>query len=225
MNPIRVMLVEDHVLVREGTRELLDREEDIEVVANAGDGQEAITLAQVHRPDVILMDIALPHVDGLEATRRIVSDNPDVSVLVLTAYDNDEYVFAFLEAGVSGYLLKEASADELVKAIRDVHAGESVLHPAVARKVVAYFSHPAVKWRPPEQEEKASIHLTERDLEILRLAARGLTNREIADVLSISPRTVQVHLGNIFNKLGVNSRTAAVLYAVRAGWLPLEDTE
>jgi two-component system, NarL family, response regulator LiaR len=225
MNTIRVMLVEDHVLVREGTQELLDREEDIEVIASAGDGHEAIALAQMHRPDVILMDIALPHLDGLEATRRIVSENPDISVLVLSAYDNDEYVFAFLEAGVSGYLLKEASAEDLIRAIRDVYAGESVLHPSVARKVVAYFSRPSVKWCPPGQEEKASVHITERDLEILRLASRGLTNREIAETLSISPRTVQVHLGNIFNKLGVNSRTAAVLHAVRAGWLPLEETE
>lgn len=225
MEKIRVMLVEDHVLVREGTRELLDREEDMEVVGDAGDGEEAVRRAAQLQPDVILMDISMPRLDGLQATRQIMADNPDISILVLTAYDDDEYVFAFLEAGVSGYLLKDACADDLVRAIRTAHAGESVLHPSVARKVVNYFAHPAVRWQPPEQEDAASPRLTERDLEVLRLAGRGLTNRQIADDLSISPRTVQVHLGKVFNKLGVNSRTAAVLHAVREGWIALEDTQ
>jgi len=224
MDKIRVMLVEDHVLVREGTRELLDREDDIEVVAGAGDGEEAICLADKCHPDVILMDIALPKLDGLEATKKIKATNPEAAVLVLTAYDDDEYVFAFLEAGVAGYMLKDASAEELVRAIRAVRAGESVLHSTVARKVMNYFAHPTAKWRAGEQGDDAPPRLTDRDLEILKLAARGMTNRQIARDLSISARTVQVHLSNVFSKLGVGSRTEAVLYAVREGWLRLEDT-
>jgi NarL family two-component system response regulator LiaR len=188
MDKIRVMLVEDHVLVREGTRELLDREEDMDVVAEAGDGEEAVLLDSEHCPDVILMDIALPKLNGIETTRRIKAANSKAAVLVLSAYDNDEYVFAFLEAGAAGYLLKDASAEELVK------------------------------------EESVPAHLTERELQVLKLAAKGMTNREIAGELSISARTVQVHLSNIFGKVGVGSRTEAVLYAVREGWLRLEDT-
>jgi NarL family two-component system response regulator LiaR len=224
MDKIRVMLVEDHVLVREGTRELLDREEDMDVVAEAGDGEEAVLLDSEHCPDVILMDIALPKLNGIETTRRIKAANSKAAVLVLSAYDNDEYVFAFLEAGAAGYLLKDASAEELVKAIRAVYAGESVLHPIVTRKVVDYFSRYAVEQRTSQREESVPAHLTERELQVLKLAAKGMTNREIAGELSISARTVQVHLSNIFGKVGVGSRTEAVLYAVREGWLRLEDT-
>lgn len=140
MDKIRVMLVEDHVLVREGTRELLDREKDLRVVAEAGDGEEAVGLAAVHRPDVVVMDIALPKLNGIEATRRIKATNPSIAVLVLTAYGNDQYVFPLLEAGAAGYLLKDISTHDLIKAIRAVHVGESVLHPAIARKVVDYFA-------------------------------------------------------------------------------------
>jgi len=217
---IRVMLVEDHVLVREGTRELLEREEDLEVVAEAGDGEEAVRLAELRRPDVILMDVAMPRLNGIEATRRIKAANPATAVLVLTAYDDDQYIFAFLEAGAAGYLLKDVSTRDLVRAIRAVHAGESVLHPAVARKVVDYFAKRATG----KPAEGAPETLTLRELEVLRLAARGMTNQQIADELTISVRTVQVHLSNIFGKLGVGSRTEAVLHALRRGWLSLEDT-
>jgi len=220
MKKIRVMLVEDHVLVREGTRELLDREEDLEVVAEAGDGEEAVRLAALHRPDVVVMDMAMPRLNGIEATRRIKADNPGTAVLVLTAYDDDQYIFAFLEAGAAGYLLKDVSTQDLIRAIRAVHSGESVLHPTVARKVVDYFSRRA-QGTPPGEAAEA---LTAREMEVLRLAAKGMTNREIADRLHISVRTVQVHLSNIFGKLGVGSRTEAVLYALRRGWLTLEDT-
>jgi DNA-binding NarL/FixJ family response regulator len=219
MDEINVMLVDDHVLVREGTRELLDREKDIRVIAEAGDGQEAIRLANAQSPDVIVMDIAMPKLNGLEATRQIKATNSDVALLVLTAYDDDEYIFAFLEAGAAGYLLKDSSANDLIKAIRAVYAGESVLHPAVTRKVIDSFG----KQRAVERQDTQHT-LTDRELEVLKLAARGMTNREIAGELSVSSRTVQVHLSNVFAKLGVGSRTEAVLQAVREGLIPLDNT-
>ena len=224
MDAIRVMLVEDHVLVRQGTRELLEREPDLRVVAEAGDGDEAIRLAEAHRPDVILMDVAIPKLNGLDATRRIKSVYPSVAILALTAYDDDQYVFAFLEAGAAGYLLKDVDVDDLIKAIRAVHAGESVLHTAIARKVTEYFVRRAGVSGDADEQDDASPELTAREQEILGLAAKGMRNREIADRLTISIRTVQVHLSNIFAKLGVGSRTEAVLYALRKGWLTLEDT-
>ena len=223
MDEIEVMLVEDHVLVREGTKELLDRKEDIAVVAEAGDGEEAIWLANARHLDVIVMDIAMPKMNGLEATRRIKAVNPEAAILVLTAYDDDEYIFAFLEAGAAGYMLKDASTDDLVKAIRAIHAGESVLHPAVARKVVDYFSQQIGKQRTGQQEQGALGELTERELEVLKLAAKGMTNRKIAEVLFISPRTVQAHMSNIFGRLEVGSRTEAILYALQEGWFSIED--
>lgn len=215
---IEIMLVEDHVLVREGTKEMLDREEDLEVVAEAGDGEEAVRLVKEREPDIVIMDIALPKLNGVEATRQIKEFSPGTAVLILTAYDDDEYVFALLEAGAAGYLLKDVSTDELVAAIRAVQAGESMLHPTIARKVVNRFS------RCVEESEEAPFEeLTEREIEVLQLAGRGITNREIAERLSISDRTVQAHLSNIFSKLGVGSRTEAVVYALRKGVLAFED--
>jgi DNA-binding NarL/FixJ family response regulator len=222
VDEIRVMLVEDHILVREGTRELLDQEEDIQVVTEAGDGEEAVQLAAEHKPDVVIMDIAMPKLNGIEATKQIKAMNPATAVLVLTAYDDDQYIFAFLEVGAAGYLLKDVSTEDLIRAIREVHAGESVLHPTVARKVIDHFSHqPKAE---STQKNGALEELTSREMEALTLAAKGMTNREIADQLTISVRTVQVHLSNIFSKLGVGSRTEAVLYALRKGWITLEDT-
>jgi len=216
---IKLMLVEDHVLVREGTKEMLDREEDMEVVAEAGDGEEAVRLAAEHDLDVIIMDIALPKLNGIEATRRIKESNPGTTVLVLTAYDDDEYIFALLEAGAAGYLLKDVSTDELVAGIRAVQAGESMLHPAIARKVINRFSQ-----HVREDGEDSDIEeLTAREMEVLQLAGRGITNREIAEQLSISHRTVQVHLSHTFSKLGVSSRTEAVVHALRRGLLTFEE--
>jgi DNA-binding NarL/FixJ family response regulator len=222
MDKIKVMLVEDHVLVREGTREMLDQEEDLCVVAEAGDGEQAVQLAAEHHPDIIIMDIAMPKLNGIEATRQIKAANPTTSVLVLTAYDDDQYVFAFLEAGAAGYLLKDVSTSDLIEAIRSVHSGESVLHPAVARKVINHF----VRHSDESHSETGDPleRLTDREMEVLKLAGKGMTNREIAADLTISIRTVQVHLSNVFSKLGVGSRTEAVLYALRMGWLNLEDT-
>ena len=223
MNTIRVMLAEDHILVREGTRELLDREKDLQVVAEAGDGEEAVRLATEHRPDVVVMDIAMPKLNGIEATKQIKDADPTIAVLVLTAYDDAQYIFTFLEAGAAGYLLKDVSTKDLVEAIRAVNAGESVLHPTIARKVIDYFSQRVDK-RHTGEEPSALDQLTQRELEVLKLAAKGMTNREIGHELTISVRTVQVHLSNVFGKLGVGSRTEAVLYALRRGWLTLEDT-
>lgn len=218
MSKIKIMLAEDHVLVREGTKEMLDREEDIDVVAEAGDGEEAVRLATGQDLDIVIMDIALPKLNGIEATKQIKEISPGTAILVLTAYDDDEYVFALLEAGAAGYLLKDVSTDELVEAIRAVQAGESMLHPAIARKVVNRFSQ-----HVEEEEETPLEELTEREIEVLQLAGKGITNREIADSLSISHRTVQAHLSHIFSKLGVGSRTEAVVYALRKGLITFDD--
>lgn len=216
---IRIMLAEDHVLVREGTKEMLDREEDMEVVAEAGDGEEAVRLAEEGDVDIVIMDIALPKLNGIEATRKIKEISPGTTVLVLTAYDDDEYVFALLEAGAAGYLLKDVSTSELVAGIRAVEAGESMLHPAIARKVINRFSQRVEEDGKGETVEE----LTEREVEVLQLAGRGITNKEIADRLSISHRTVQAHLSHIFSKLEVGSRTEAVVLALRRGLLTFED--
>ncbi len=219
MGKIKIMLAEDHVLVREGTKEMLDREEDMEVVAEAGDGEEAVRLVTEHDLDIVIMDIALPKLNGIEATKQIKEISPGTAVLVLTAYDDDEYVFALLEAGAAGYLLKDVSTDELVEAIRAVQAGESMLHPAIARKVVNRFSR-----RVEEGKDEAPFEeLTDREIEVLQMAGKGITNRGIADSLAISHRTVQAHLSHIFNKLGVGSRTEAVVYALRKGLLSFDD--
>jgi len=217
---IRILLADDHAVVREGTKSLLEQEDDLEIVAEADDGKKAVQLAIRQRPDVVIMDFAMPKLNGIEATKQIKAIDPTITVLVLTAYDNEQYVFAFLEAGAAGYLLKDVHMDELVKAIRAVHAGESILHPAIARKVVNHFAQPPEK----RSEEHTLAQITERELEVLKLAAQGKSNREIALELSISVRTVQTHLGNIFNKIDVGSRTEAVVCALKQGWLTLEDT-
>jgi len=220
VSKIRILLAEDHAVVRQGTRELLERESDLEVVAEAGDGEEAVQLASRHQPDVAIMDIAMPKLNGIEATRQIKASHPATAVLVLTAYDNDQYVFAVLEAGAAGYLLKDVHAEELIKAVRAVYAGESVLHPAIARKVINRFAPAASK----RAEESVQESLTEREMEVLKLAAKGMTNQEIASELALSVRTVQTHLSNIFGKMQVGSRTEAVLQGLKKGWLVLDDT-
>ena len=212
---IRIVFAEDHVLVREGTRQLLDRHEDLEVIGEGADGIEAVELVRRLSPDIVLLDISMPRMNGIEATKRIKEFAPQTSILILTAYDDDQYVFALLEAGAAGYLLKDVSGDELVRAIRAVHAGEPVLHPAIVRKVLdRVVRDQKASARSPVDGES----LSDRELEVLRLAARGLSNAGIAQELDLSTRTVQVHLTHIFAKLGVGSRTEAVITALRRGW-------
>ena len=220
MKTIRILLAEDHAFVRQGTRELLEQQVDLEVVAEAENGRQAVQLALKERPDVVIMDFAMPELNGIEATRQIKAVAPNIAILVLTAYDSEQYVFAFLEAGAAGYLLKDVSVEELVKAIRAVYAGESMLHPAIARKVISHFSHVEEKQSTGDLLEQ----LTEREIEVLRLAAKGMSNRDISRHLSISVRTVQTHLSNVFNKLGVGSRTEAVVLGLRKGLFSLEET-
>jgi DNA-binding NarL/FixJ family response regulator len=220
--PIRVLLVDDHVMLRQGTAELLHREPDIEIVGEAADGQEAVELTQRLRPDIVVMDIRMPVLSGIEATRRIRSSLPEVQVLVLTAHDDDQYIFSLLQAGASGYLLKSAPVTDLIRAVRQVQAGESPLDPAIARKVVLRMSGGSSQVSVFSREELQSEALSSRELEVLQLLARGMNNRAIAEALFISDRTVQAHLTSIFAKMHVNSRLEAVLSAIRRGWLTLD---
>jgi DNA-binding NarL/FixJ family response regulator len=217
MSKIRVLLADDHVLVRQGIRQFLEDAGDIEVVAEASDGAEAIRLIQEHQPEVAVLDIRMPQVSGVEATRRIKERFPEVRVLILTAYDDDPYVFALLQAGANGYVLKTGSADELVRAVRTVHEGQSALSPEVASKIVQQMT----SGKPASATEQVEA-LTERELDVLRLAAHGKTNRAIGSELGISHRTVQGHLASIYGKLAVNSRTEAVTEALRRGWIVIE---
>jgi len=219
LNKIRILIADDHAVVREGTRQILQQEPDMEVVADAADGEEAVRLTASTRPDVAIIDVAMPKLDGIAATRQIKSLYPDAAVLVLSAYDDDQFVFSLLEAGAAGYLLKSVRGRELVDAVRAVYAGESVLHPTVARKVLNRF----VPATGSGSRSRPADVLSERELEVLRLASRGLSNQEIADKLSLSLRTVQAHFSHIFNKIQVGSRTEAVVRALKEGWVTLND--
>ncbi len=219
MDKIRVLLAEDHTIVRKGICEFVQREPDMEVVGEVGDGEEAVRMTAELQPDIVVMDIVMPNLNGIEATKQIKELYPSVAVLILTAYDYDQYIFALLEAGAAGYLMKGARVSELIDAIRAVYAGESVLHPVIARRVIDRMISLAPKFSEPQEAEA----LSERETEVLKLTAKGISNKEIAEQLFLSPRTVQVHLGNIFNKLGVASRTEAVLYGLRRGWFTMKD--
>jgi DNA-binding NarL/FixJ family response regulator len=214
MAKIRVLLADDHVLVRQGIRQFLEEAGDVEVVAEASDGDEALRLAEVHRPDLAVLDIRMPGGSGVEATRRIKERWPGARVLILTAYDDDPYVFALLQAGADGYVLKTASADELVRAVHTVHQGQPALSPEIAAKVIRQIQ----SGRPGAASAQVEP-LTERELDVIRLAAQGKTNRQIGIGLGISHRTVQGHLASIYGKLDVNSRTEAVTEALRRGWI------
>ncbi|ACZ41222.1 two component transcriptional regulator, LuxR family [Thermobaculum terrenum ATCC BAA-798] len=213
---IRVVIAEDHALVREGTKELLEKR-GIRVIGEASNGEEAVELAQKLQPDLILMDVSMPKLNGIDATKIIKQKHPNIAVLVLSAYDDDQYVFALLQAGAAGYILKDAHADEVVNAVKAVANGESVLAPSIAKKVLSRFTSPST------QPEHPSPVLTDRELDVLRLAAKGESNKAIAQQLHLSPRTVQVHLSNIFNKFGVASRTEAVLHALKLGLIDLSE--
>jgi DNA-binding NarL/FixJ family response regulator len=215
--PIRVVLADDHAVVRKGIREFLEEEGDIVVVAEAADGDHAVALVAEHEPDVVVLDIQMPGVSGIEAGRRIKTDHPEVRVLILTAYDDEPYIFALLKAGANGYILKTADSAQLIQAVRAVHRGESPLDPAVMQTVVQQVA----AGRPVGARGTVET-LTDREIEILRLVAQGLTNRAIGLALGISDRTVQGHLANIYGKLNVSSRTEAVTKALKQGWITIE---
>ncbi len=214
VSKIRVLIVDDHAILREGVRSLLALQKDIEVVGEAVDGAAALRLVPELNPDVVLMDIAMPGMDGIEATRRIKQTSPQTKVLVLTQHDNKEYIFSVLQAGASGYVLKRAGGAEVVTAIRGVYEEGAFLPPRVAKEVMSHYV------RPPAMEQSGP-HLTEREKQVLILVAEDKSNREIAEQLSLSVKTVMVHRANIMEKLGVHSRTELVKYALRQGLVSL----
>ncbi|HLE91308.1 MAG TPA: response regulator transcription factor [Anaerolineales bacterium] len=208
---IRVLLADDHHIVRAGIHQLLESARDLQVIAEAGDGEEAQALIQKHKPDVAVLDIQMPKASGIEVTRWVRAHLPEVGILILTAYDDDPYVMAVLQAGANGYVLKTAKADELIQAVRDVNEGKSALDPAVTRKLMSNLFK--------RSENFAAEPLTDRELDVLRLAAKGYTNKSIGVQLGISDRTVQGHLAHIFAKMQATSRTEAVMRGVSLGWI------
>jgi DNA-binding NarL/FixJ family response regulator len=217
---ITILLAEDHKIVREGTRQLLEQSVDMQVVGEASDGLEAVRLAEEIKPNVIVMDVRLPRMNGIEATRAITSRFPTIKVLILSAYDDDSYVFPLLEAGASGYLLKTSSGAELAEAIRLVYSGQTALSPRISAKIINRLGG-----RQAYRASGMPDGLTEREMDVLRAAAHGHANKAIALQLGISSQTVQVHLRNIFSKLGVNSRSEAVARAIQHGWITLEASD
>jgi NarL family two-component system response regulator LiaR len=212
---IRILIADDHAVVRHGLRALIATETDLELVGEAADGVEAVELTAALRPDVILMDMAMPRKTGLEAICDIKRADPQARILVLTSFAEDDQVFPAIKAGATGYLLKDAAPCELLQAIRDVERGDVSLHPAIARKLVSELKRPPDL--PPAEEQ-----LTEREVQVLALVARGLSNQEIADQLFIGERTVRTHVSNILGKLHLANRTQAALYAQREGLTHLE---
>lgn len=212
---VRVLVVDDHPLVRQGTRDILEREPGIAVVGGAATGEEAVALAEVLRPDVVMMDLGLPGMSGLEATRAIRQAHPEIKVLVLTIHDEEEYVLELLDAGAAGYLLKDVRDAELTAAVVTVAAGEAVLHPKATAVVLA-------RLRARGNRAPDAACLSDRETAILQLVADGLENRQIGERLLLSPRTVEVHLHNAFRKLGAHSRTEAAVTAIRLGIVRVE---
>jgi DNA-binding NarL/FixJ family response regulator len=210
---IRILLADDQAMVRSGIRLILETESGLEVVAEAGNGAEAVAMARRERPDVILMDIRMPEMDGLEATRRIVATDPDAKVIILTTFDLDDYVYSALRGGASGFLLKDAPADDLVAAVRVVAAGGALIAPSVTRRLIAEFAS-----RPQAGQPVSGMDgLTERELEVLTLVARGYSNTEIADELYVGETTVKTHVSHILTKLGLRDRVQAVVAAYESG--------
>jgi NarL family two-component system response regulator LiaR len=217
-DPIRVFIAEDHAIVRKGISALLTLEPGIEVIGEASNGVEAVRGIEKLRPDVILMDLVMPEMDGIEAIRQVIARHPEAHILVLTSFSTDDKVFPAIKAGAMGYLLKDSEPGEVVRAIRQVHRGESSLHPRIARKLMQELSRP--QRRPPTTDP-----LTEREVQVLRLVAQGKSNRQIADALVITVGTVRVHVSSILSKLHLASRTQATLYALRKGLASLDDID
>ena len=211
MRKIRVLIVDDHGLVRQGLRTYLELMDDLEVIGEAENGSDAVSLVAQHQPDVVLMDLVMPVMDGIEATRRVGVASPGTRVIVLTSFADDERVFPAIRAGATGYLLKDVSPADLAHAIRAVHAGETHLHPDITRKLVDQFAGPETGPRPTPDE------LTPRETEVLQLIAQGMSNREIGQSLTISEKTVKTHVSNILSKLRLSDRTQAAIYAHRHG--------
>jgi DNA-binding NarL/FixJ family response regulator len=210
---IRLLIADDQMLVRTGFRVILDAEPDFEVVGEAGDGRETIEAARALRPDVVLMDIRMPNMDGIEATRRLAADEHAPRVLILTTFDLDEHVYEALRAGASGFLLKDAGADELLHAVRVVAAGEALLSPSITRRLIADYAR-----RPPARERPQALEeLTPRELEVLRLLARGHSNGDIARQLVLGEATIKTHVARVFQKLDLHDRAQAVVLAYESG--------
>jgi DNA-binding NarL/FixJ family response regulator len=222
---IRVLLVDDQTLIRQGIAMLLELEPDLEVVGAVGDGRAAIEAVERLRPDVVLMDVRMPEMDGVTATRELHRRFPDIGVIILTTFDDDEYIFEGLKAGARGYLLKDISSEEMAEAVRTVARGEALIQPSIARKVVAEFSRLAAGSPPaPERSPlKMPGALTERELDVLKALARGMSNKEIAAALVITEGTVKTHISNILAKLDVRDRTQAVLKAQQLRLLESEN--
>lgn len=210
--PIRVILADDHAVVRAGIRQFLERAKDIQVVGEADDGEQAQELIQEHHPDVAILDIQMPKASGIEVTRWIRTHFRKTGVLILTAYNDDPYVIAVLQAGANGYVLKTASPLEIIQAVRDVHAGKSAINQAIAQKIVGFIIR--------QKAEGPVEALSDREMEVLKAMARGFTNKAIARQLGISDRTVQGHIAHIFDKMDVSNRTEAVMRSVALGWIP-----
>jgi|ERR1035437_1444393 DNA-binding NarL/FixJ family response regulator len=220
MDRIKIVLAEDHALMREGTHRLLEQYPEFEVVGEAEDGLQALELIEKLKPDVAILDIRMPKANGIEVVRGMKSASPTTKALMLTAYDDDDYIFALMEAGASGYQLKTASGKELADAVRTVYAGEPVLHPTIAMKIARLWAQ-----RGTAPKAGSAEQLSPRELEILELAAKGMRNKAIADKLGISIRTVEGHFNSIFAKLGVFSRMEAVLDAISQHLITMNDEE
>lgn len=221
MHSIRVLIADDHIITRQGIRRLLEDEGIFTIVGEASDGEEAIQMTRTMNPDIVIMDINMPRVNGIQATIQIKKYCPAIPILILSAYDDDEYIFELAGAGVAGYLLKTASGDELIRAIKAAINGESVLDPVIANKLITHFRLSNVN----THKEAISESLSTRETEIIKLAAQGLSNQEIAEKIVTSKRTVEGHMRSIFNKLGVGSRTEAVIYGLKKGWFGLDELD
>lgn len=213
---IRILIVDDHAVVRKGIRALLATEEDLDVIGEAENGQQAVELYSELNPDLLLLDLIMPKVNGIEAIKKIKGDHPGAKILVLTSFAADDQVFPAIKAGALGYLLKDTEPDDLINAIRQVYRGESSLSPAVARKVLEEVFHPAEKPLSPDP-------LTRREVDVLQVLAKGKSNRDIAEELTISETTVRTHVSNILGKLHLASRTEAALYALKEGMANIDD--
>ncbi|KAA3644198.1 MAG: DNA-binding response regulator [Chloroflexi bacterium] len=216
--PIRILIVDDHGIVRKGTRALLDRIPDFAVVGEASDGKEAVAQAESLQPDVILMDLMMPEMDGIEAIGLISTSWPDSRILALTSFAADDKLFPAIKAGALGYMLKDADPEDLIEAIRQIYRGEPSLHPSIARKVLQELSRP-----PTPPPAVGPDPLTERELQVLKLVAKGLTNQQMAEQLTVAEVTIRTHISNILSKLHLSNRVQATLYALREGLTTLEN--